>query len=660
MKVIYNQKEIPIDDNSDIIIEKFSPITNLEIRGEYALSFNNPVTPALQEALGFSNIPNIQTPITSIPVALFDDYLLFVGNLNTKSANSKNYQQELTATPGNVPLDIWKRLITDIDFGKDTIPTTTKLTNMYKLPIKELIGTSSSNSNLYTYNQLLGYKRTVLKFQIDGYQVYSHTFTYPGGESVKENRETELDNVISEFNEIMKTLNVPDQPLYATLERYADDWIMSFPNETNHSVTSSIRVEYVTTPFTVDYTFTRISYESIENYFDGTLLNTWSKPYLLPQIYTPNIYGDQNPSFFGNINAINYNKYYYNSELEPTKYTFCPALKFSYVLHKLFEYMGYTLDPSFFNNDNNDKLCWLTLVCADRQFPNLSKPFNIHANEIVYNYYMPKWTVREFLERFQNWLNVYFDFDEFSTTVKIIERQKPFVYDYHNLIDLSGQYDDDYVIPVEVEDTYQIKFAITDSDDESLVSAAFKPVPNIQTPGITWKEVENHFAPLIMSTDYTQTSHKTQGDIQRMPAGTSSSWNWSSSSGSSTIRTGILVCFQTGKSVMFGLNTEEPKSRSLFCSIESNTILTENTLLGKSLFIDGVNGIYQKQWQKYLDGLSDNVSIKLKVVTNSIQLYKFDFSTIFYAHNFVWIAEQISRNPRLKISNFKLRRIKLA
>jgi len=656
MYFIHNQQEIPIDEKADIIIEKFSPIINLELKGEYALSFNNPITPELQKAMGFSNLPNVQNPVTKIPVALFDDNLLFTGDLTTKVASQRQYQQELTTTPGGVPLDIWKRKITDIDFGKDTIPTSTVQTNLYKLPLKEAIGTTTSNSNNYTFGELLGYKQTVLKIYMDSTEVYAHTFSY-SGISVAENREEELDKVVAEFNEIQS-----GNTFMGILERNADEWIIRFPTGVSHTVTATIRVDYATTPFTVNYAFTRISYQSIGNYFDAALTNAWAKPYYLPPIYAPNIYSDKNSAFNGNINAINRNSYYYNTENEPVKYTFVPALKFSYIIQKLMEYMGYTLDGGFFSSDNNDKLCWLTMVCADRQFPNLTKPFNIHANEIIYKDYFPEWTVEQFINYFQSWQNVYFDFDIFSKTIRIIRRQEFFESpSTQEQVDLSELTDDDYSIPVETFNTYQLKFAITDSDDESLKADLFKPYPNVQTAGLTWQEIPNNFAPMVMSTDYVQTSQRTSGNIQRPVFTGTSPWDWSGGSGgsSSTVRSGILVCYQTGKSTMFGLSAESAKSRALFCSIESNTIVTENTLANKSLFIDGSTGLYQKQWKKYFEGISENIIIQANVVLNKLKLHQFNYKTIFHAFGCGWLASQISVNPRLKISKIRLRRIKV-
>lgn len=660
MRLISNNQEIPVDEKADIIIEKFSPITNLEIKGEYALSFNNPVTPELQAAMGFSNIPNIQNPTTKIDVALFDDNLIFTGDLSTKSVNRFQYQQELTTTPGGVPLDVWKRKISDIDFGKDTIPTLTQLTNLYRIPLKEPIGSSPSNANTYTFDELLGYKQTRLYFYIDGIEVYSHVFSYIGI-SVSDfllNRQQELDKVVDEFNASQESTTK------GILERNSDEWVIRFPTGTTHIVTAKIRVEYTSVDFDVNYNFTRISFQSIGDYFDDALKSTWNKPYLLPQIYAPNIYSDKNTSFNGNINAINRDKYLYNTENEPTKYTFVPAFKFQYILQKLAEYMGYTLDTTFFDTDNNNKIYWLTMVCADRQFPNLTKPYNIHANEIIYKDYLPKWTVQEFVNRFQNWLNCYLEFDIFTKKLSIISRQKPFAnISDQEMIDLSTISDDDYSLPTTTRETFQVKFAITESDDESLVTSAFKPFPNTQEPGFTWKEIENHFAPLTMSTDYVQTTQRTEGNIVRYnsTSGHPSPWNWSnnSSGGStSTIRKGILVCYQTGKSTMFGLNTEEPKSRSLFCAIEADTLLAENTLVNKSLFIDGEKGLYQKNWKSYIKGLSENYTVQLNVYLNKLKLHQFNWSTIFYYFNCAWIAAQISVNPRLKISKIKLRRIK--
>jgi hypothetical protein len=664
MKLISNNIEIPVDEKADIIIEKFSPILNLDVKGEYALSFTNQITPELQQAMGFSNLPNIQNPVSKIPVALIGDSLAFLGNLTTQAANRKEYQQQLTATPGGVPLDIWTRKLTEIDFGKDTIPTTETTTNFHQILTKNT-GTTTDKDFISFLNSL----SCDVEIYFGNTKVYNLNFLTFQAEYISPTEQTRTAELMNGFNEFAPDTLFPNSTLTITTDEVL--FYVPYNIESVRIIINRKAVTWASVPaLAVTYTMNRINYQSIGNYYDNSLLPTWDKPYLFPPIYAPNAYGSSNPSFNGTLNNLNGSEYYYNAENSPTIYAFCPVFSFQYIIKTLLNYMGYTLNPSFFSTDNNDKLYWLTMVLADQQCPNVSKPFNIHASEIIYKNYLPSWTVKEFIEYFQNWQNVYFTFDVFSKTATINHRQE-FITNPENkqVIDIQYLTDDDYTASPITNEAYQIKYTITDSDDESLTLPLFEAFPKTQTAGIDWKTIENNFAPLIFSTDYTPINARTRGTGNSVDLLGDSIWNWQytgivlpgitpPTTPSANVRTGIITCYQSARSVLFSKSTEEVKSRSLFCGTQSGTILTENTLNNKTLFITGTTGIYEKSWKQYLNAITNTIEILVKVSLPNITLHQFDFSSIFHAFNMAWLSNQISINPKLRASIIRLRRIK--
>jgi hypothetical protein len=89
MKFIVNDNEIAIKALSDCEIVKTSPLTSLEVKGEYALSFELPATPELQKALGYPHLRNIASASSSFTSMILDgNILLYAGTGNIKNAHA--------------------------------------------------------------------------------------------------------------------------------------------------------------------------------------------------------------------------------------------------------------------------------------------------------------------------------------------------------------------------------------------------------------------------------------------------------------------------------------------------------------------------------------------------------------------------------------------
>lgn len=117
----------------------------------------------------------------------------------------------------------------------------------------------------------------------------------------------------------------------------------------------------------------------------------------LPTVSNPDLYGSANENFMGLINRYDVN----NRRLEINRIaeymplnwqTVCPMPKFWFVLEKMFEYLGYTVDSVFKNDDDLSKIIMLSLKTLDfkeRKWivnVGLTSPQNItNGNKILFN-----------------------------------------------------------------------------------------------------------------------------------------------------------------------------------------------------------------------------------------------------------------------------------
>ena len=668
------QNIIPIDDSSEVVLELHSPITRLTMQSDYALTFTQAITSELQSEMEFSNIPSTQHQKSKIPVHLFDENLIFTGDLINVESNADSYENQLSSAPGNITPELYKTSITKLDFGKDTIPTTTVTSPFYKIPTKELISLPTTSTK-YSLDEQFGTYNSVVKVLIDNVVVFEYEYRYSASaynEDFGSSGNPRLERFVQAYND-------NDNSFKSKLEANADEWLFTIPQGTHTlkveiTITGRLsssggrdRIPRGTYPYTITYPATNYTFKSIGNYFDNSLLPTWTKPYSLPPIHNPNLYGDSNKAFNGTINYLNGTNYITNTPEKRTENTFCPAFSFQYILTKLFTILGYTLDQTWFNLPENKTLFWITFVCTDLQAPNLTTTFNIHNSEILYQDYLPNWTVREFLERFQNWKNIYFDFNQFTQTVKIIQRQAPFTAANKNIIDLTNISDDQYSQKPNKTPNYHVLYDITDSDDETLKNPLFSTRKSSDDIDLSIEEAKNYFAPMILSTDYTPTNTRTRGTSRPGLNSGGSTWDWSGNrNGGSTqttttpttIRLGILTAYQKGKSPMYGLSTEDPKSRALYCQIQNQQILTENTFSTiETLFIDGAKGLFQKYWTQYLKAIANTTQIELQAQLNKIIVADFDFGILFYYQGSLYITDQISYSNQKELSKIKMLKI---
>ena len=665
MILIINNQEIPIAPLTKCEVQKTSPLTSMEQIGEYALSFEVPVSPILQKEMGFSNLPNILSPQKTVNGIVMDSsFMLFSGNIAAQEYSKKLYSLELTAAPGNIPITLWNTKLNELDLGRDTIATTSVNTQFYKINIYDLIGTRTDNSNKYTFDDYIASNYTTFELYINTVKVFEYVFNisssgyYEGIDFVEK--------MIDSFNN-----NPPSAYLGAKIERFESEWVIQVPDG-NYTVQAKIIVNPIpsggngrprpgsTTSFTITYPFTRISYQSIGTYFNTSLTNLWNKPYELPMIYAPNFYGENNNNFNGYINLKQGTSYKYCSDTELNTYTFCPAFKIQWVMYTICSALGYTLDVSFFNNSVWKDALWITLVATDKQLPTTSKPFNIHNNIIEYKDYMPQWTIKEFLENIQNWLNIMIDFNSFSKVVTIRNRTVNLSTGKRMVID--DYLEDNPKIKPTIQKKYSVKYNISTSDDPSLINTKFADITPADTEDIT--DVTIAFTPMILQSEYSEVENT---NIRRInPANSyNSSWDWSSSQNSNTLvnpnePSGTMSCYEKGSTPMF-LKTNEkqelPKSRVLFYTNVAGNQTLSNTKDGKSLFIAGDNGLYKLNWEAYTKMFDNTIEVEQKTILPKTLLYQIDWDTILVAHNMAWVAHKKSIDPDSDIALLTLWRI---
>jgi len=441
---------------------------------------------------------------------------------------------------------------------------------------------------------------------------------------------------------------------YITLQD--NEWVISESTATAVKIVIDVIV-LGGADFSITYNLTRIAYPSIGTHFNASLASGWTKPYHFPMIYAPEFYGSENPDFNGYINLVVDNAFVYNNDDDPTTYSFCPCFRLQWVFEKVCTLLGYTPDPTFWNTSVWKDVSLLTLVAIDKQLQGLVMPYNIYNNTIVYKDYMPDLTVQEFIDALQNWLNITISFNTLTQKVDVKSRNINLATAPKLNIDPYAQ-----ITKKTPTDTkkYQVKYKISTSDDASMAAEAFEVIAITDTNDVT--SIEVAFVPMVRASEYQEVNTGNPQDVSpRAATGTTSNWNWSGSTTTtnptSTTPTGPLVCYEKGKSAMFGLNTESPKSRVLFYNLVSGVQVIDNTKDGNSLFIAGDNGLYKKQWETYFKMFE--ATTELQVTTNipKLMLYQIDWATILILANVAWVASEIAIDPDSDISKLKLWRI---
>lgn len=662
MKLIAQNTEIPLRPLTKCEVVKTSPLTSLQQTGEYALNWETPLTPELAVALGHTDQLHIHKPTAQIQGQVYDtSWLLFNGTIKAKFPSPKTASLSFVAPPGNVATDLWNTKLTALDFGSDTIATTTVNTQFYKLNVYDLIGTRPSDSSVYTFMEFFSRYNSIFRIFIDNTAVFIKAFDY--SLNVPVSTKQRLMDMVDEFNALPLQYSASGVgAVLKNMEAYPEnsfefvdeDLILTLPNG-NFSVRFQLDIKYASNAYYYyTYNLTRMSYPSIGSYFNASLGSSWSKPYHLPMIYAPNFYGDKNPDFNGYINLIEGSTFKSNTDTNPTAYTFCPCFKFQWIFESLCTILGYTPDSTFWDNSVWKNAMLVTLVSTDKQLSTTTKPFNIHNNIITYKDYLPDFTALEFINHLQNWLNVMIYFNPITQKATISPRT----------INLSTatSFDIDKYCQIGEKDTiaktkFSFKYNISDTDDPSLVNTKFTTEAITATNDV--QEIEIVFVPMVFQSEYYNVNTGNPKNIApRATSSSGSSWNWSGSVtvGSSEV-SGYISCYQQGKSAMFDLSAEAPKCRVLFYTLNAGVQVLDNNKDGKSLFITGDTGLYKTAWEAYLKMFVG--TIELSVITDipKLILYQIDWATILTLHNTAWVAHEIKIDPDSDISNLKLWRV---
>ncbi len=659
MKFILNDNEIAIKALSDCEIVKTSPLTSLEVKGEYALSFELPATPELQKALGYPHLRNISSAPSSFTSMILDgNILLYAGTGNIKNAARQYYSVDLSTAPGNIPLSLWTQKLAKFDFGNDVIATNNANTIFYKLNIYDVIGTRTSSSTLYSLSDYIGSNFTTFQLFINTDKViekdfyYSASAVYDGTDFIQE--------MIDAYNDAPSSL-YPN----SKIERYETEWVVRVPDG-NFTVTAKIIVHPLPTggvgrprpgsgEFTITYNFTRLTYPSLNGYFNNALGNAWTKPYELPTIYAPNFYGEGNGNFNGYINLKQGSSFFYSSDTDLNIYTFCPAFRLQWVFEKLCQLFGYTVDSSFWTNSVWKDVLWLTLVSTDKQHPSTSKPFLLHNNIITYADYLPDWTAQEFINYLQDFMNVMVDFNSMTKVVSI--RNRTINLSTAKKINIDSYITEGPNNPT-VQQKYAFKWNITNSDEPSFENTKFEERTLDGEDNVT--NITIAFVPMVQQSEYSEVD---SSNPQRFnPLGSyQSSWDWSYNGGSNIINpsapSGELSVWQSGRSAMFDLSKEDIKSRVLFYSRTGSTQTMSNEKSGQSLFIQGDNGLYKKLWESYIKQFQNTIECNVSCILPRQVLYEIQWDTVLLADNVPWVLHEVKINPDSQKTAMLIRRI---
>jgi hypothetical protein len=257
-------------------------------------------------------------------------------------------------------------------------------------------------------------------------------------------------------------------------------------------------------------------------------------PFKFVQSYSPNFYDGKGESFTGYINAKAGEILRQNNYLERNAYPLVPSFSFKYILSVLLEKYEYSISDDNWLAFENEYFC--SMIDMAQQIEGTDLAFNVYAEKIRYNMYMPDMTVREFFESFLLLVGCAPIFDSSRKTFLL----KPF----------SGTLTEDPLLigaaqemGVDFESTKNFGYSYKEVQESETKTDALKGFFELQNAENITK-IEQPFLPL---------APKPANEDRRRTAAPRAGGTWI---GTTNLTTDNIITFAEtkGKSVMFGLS----------------------------------------------------------------------------------------------------------
>lgn len=423
MKLVFIEEGFEILlDSSEIEYTRSSTIFS-PLSGEWSYPFTLKATEEVLEKLNYPNLQNLLADYKKIYVVQLVDasFLHAQGNFELQYADDEIITATMTATPGNISKKIWAKKLNTFDLGGDTIPEQNINNTVYKLGALEQVG------NYESFGFGAGSGQTDFKSAIDRiffktniqFKIGSTTFI---NETVEPAHSELLEGSNSIFQAILDSYNTGQNQNEILYDEKQLLCLFSGARTENLEIVftffvlnGSDDVRQIST-----FVLAPAPIKTITNYLNGSLLNTWTKPYQLPEVFNSKHYLESS-GFNGVINKTDAGNIIRNASilLEKTKYSLVPMLSLKWVLEKLFQLQGYTISGTFLQHNDVQKMLIFNLYTTDKTIEGVSYPINIHNPIITYANHLPAETLEAYCQAIIDEFGLCFEFNSLTKTLDI-------------------------------------------------------------------------------------------------------------------------------------------------------------------------------------------------------------------------------------------------
>lgn len=408
VQLIINQVIIEIPSDQITTIQNQESFLYRASRGERSFPYRLPWTATLRQLFGYPETVSF-TKISSFKTTAIlkaDGYLITEGTLAVTDANEKYLQVEFRIPPGNVPATIWNKKLRACDWGKIDLPTTTvtasgRFKKMTVPPFPLSFGFTGSAPVtigllfLYADSVLIATNNVKYTVTLDPFNPFQASYTIA---------EADLKACLSNF--------FSDSPAHTIT--YENGTMVVTADEPM----TTLRMYYGDIGFNIlVLDSTPIQYQSVgDGYNQFSNPDIITSPFVLPNLYNANFYNSGTANTYLNVRKSN-GDILTNDEDNPLQNTVVPCLRLRFILDKVLQEIGYTLEGDLATDSDLKFIAIATNVAASRALAG-SANFDLFASTINYAYYAPDFTVKEFFD----YLLDQFGFaSEFDTTMKVVK-----------------------------------------------------------------------------------------------------------------------------------------------------------------------------------------------------------------------------------------------
>jgi hypothetical protein len=394
---------LELGPNPSLQLEMLSPLFETELwGGTFSYPFTLPWTPQNARKLGYLNHrQSAADRKRKYQVGLYYGGLLRECLMEIRSVSGRSVSVDLVSPEGGLDDTMRSKLLTELDLGSETLPTTFVTSNHYA-------------AQMGAFNPALGrVLRGRYRIYRDNVEIVYFELDNLGSRLDQE----EANNLVilsSYINEAANNFPIRSQAYGNALVIYPLDGTVS-----SYRITRRLDLYNESDDFlgfqNGEADFTRLVYRTIAPFPNATVNFGPGDKYAFPMVRNTHFYGDPS-SETANKQYVGYVNYYdggykHNSPGQPLKYTLCPMLFLSFALEKIFASFGYTVEGDFLQHPAVVRMLIYSLQSLDLQQPDAIFPFNTFNPTLAYAKLLPSITLEELMTALRNAFALAYQFD---------------------------------------------------------------------------------------------------------------------------------------------------------------------------------------------------------------------------------------------------------